>query len=343
MKKHKKKVPIWVKALACFILLTAGIIVGFYLFINMELNKINRPDNSKTIPTVKKYYETDVAWNTSCDPGEGFNYTENAIENITWPSEAGVLKNKDVINILLIGQDRRPGESRKRSDSMMIGTIDKKNNTIKITSLMRDLYVQIPGHGDNRINAAYALGGMELLDKTIEKNFQVHIDGNVEVDFERFERVIDIIGGIDIPVNAVEAAYLEGQGFIGLSEGMVHMDGPLALAYSRIRYVGNSDYERTERQKRLITTAFKNIKDLELPKILALVDETFPLLTTDLTNGQIISFATYAAMMDTDGIETYRIPADGTFRSVRIRNMAVLVPDLNQNRIALRDIIYEDK
>ena len=126
-------------------------------------------------------------------------------EDVIWPEDDnGVIRDKDIINILLIGQDRRPGEGRARSDSMMIATLNRKNGSIKITSLMRDMYVQIPGYSDNRINAAYAFGGMKLLNEVIAKNFLIHIDGNIEVDFEGFIEGIDIIGGVEISINRVK-------------------------------------------------------------------------------------------------------------------------------------------
>ena len=108
----------------------------------------------------------------------------------------------------LDGQDRRPGEGRARSDAMIIASINKTDKTIKLTSLMRDMYVQIPGYSDNRINAAYAFGGMELLDAAIKQNFDIDIDGNIEVDFSGFKNVIDSIGSVDIQVDADEISVM---------------------------------------------------------------------------------------------------------------------------------------
>jgi len=287
-------------------------------------------ESFEIVPPTEEYFEADDMENPS-----------SAKSPVTWPSDSDIFKDKDTINILLIGQDRWPGEkARARSDSMIIGTIDKKNKTVKITSLMRDLYVQIPGYSDNRINAAYAFGGMKLLNATIEKNFKVRIDYNIEVDFNGFQQAFNKLGGIEISINAQEAAYLDGKGFTGLTEGTINMNGSLALAYSRIRYIGNADYERTERQKRVLTTAFNNIKDLGLPKILGLADEIFPLVTTDLSNGKMINFATFVARMGVGDVEKYRIPIEDAYTPRLIRGMQVLVPDLTVNCAALKDIIY---
>lgn len=319
-----------------FLVLLLALFVTLYIYIEQKLSLINRPEPLPTIGPEDEFFETEPPDDNGEDKED---YEELDPDEIKWPSDAELIKNKNVINILLIGQDRRPGEVRARSDSMMIATINKEKKTISLTSLMRDMYVQIPGYSDNRINAAYLFGGMELLNKTIEKNFNVHIDGNIEVDFDGFKEIIDKIGGIDIPLNKEEAKYLSKEGFGDLTEGIVHMDGELALAYARIRKVGKSDYERTERQRRVLTTIYNKVKDLPLSEILKLVDVLFPLVTTDMTNGQIIGLAYTVYTVNVDEIKTYRIPVDGSFQSAMIHNMSVLVPDLNKNREALRKII----
>ena len=250
---NKKKKHNRVKILLIILTVLLVVLSVGYFYLQSKLNLINRTTPTAVILPEKEYFEADE--DTTDDASKD---TEVNPDDVVWPVDEDFMKDKDIIkkdkdiiNILLIGQDRRPGEQRARSDSMMIATINKKNNTVSITSLMRDMYVQIPGYSDNRINAAYAFGGMELLDATIEKNLLVHIDGNIEVDFNGFQQAIDKIGGVDISINAKEADYLNKNGFTGLSEGTVYMDGKLALAYSRIRKVGNNDYERTERQRKV--------------------------------------------------------------------------------------------
>ncbi|MDF2820306.1 MAG: LytR family transcriptional regulator [Clostridiales bacterium] len=337
-----KNLPTWIKILIGICAILAVIVIGTYAYINSKLNLINRPKAFVVIPPEEEYFEIDESTNVSGIENEEAIITNEEVnyKDIIWPADGSLLKDKKIINILLIGQDRRVGQPRARADCMMIATINKRNDTIKITSLLRDMYVQIPGYSDNRINAAYVFGGMDLLDATIDKNFQVHIDGNIEVDFTGFQEVINRIGGIDIKLNAEEAAHLTGMGFKGLSEGMVYMDGSLALAYSRIRCIGNSDYERTERQRHVITAVFDKIKGLGISEILDLINVIFPLVTTDLSNGQIISMATSVALMGVDDVGTYSLPMKGTYTASEVRGMAVLVPDLSANRIALEDIIY---
>lgn len=249
------------------------------------------------------------------------------------------LTDKDIINILLIGQDKRPGEGQSRSDSIIIATVNKKSNSIKLTSLMRDMYVKIPGYSDNKINAAYAYGGMELLTNTVEENFAIKIDGCIEVDFSGFEKIIDEIGGVDIELNEDEAYYLSRTNDISFTEGPNKLNGKTALEYARIRYIGNDDYERTERQRRLLISIFDVVKDSNIKTLLDMSNDIIPLITTNLKNSQILSLVTNVILMNISDIETYRIPADGEFTPATINNMSVLVPNLLENQKLLNEFI----
>ena len=264
---------------------------------------------------------------------------------------AAAEQSDEVRNILLIGQDKREGEDRQRSDAMIVATLNKTEERISLTSFMRDLYVSIPGYEDNRINAAYQFGGMELLDETIETNFGIHIDGNVEIDFEVFQTLVDKVGGIDIELTQEEADYICGrdQSVLypqplrsewDLQEGMNHLNGEQALIHARNRSVGNSDYRRTERQREVIAAAFDKLNEMGIMDILALVREALPMVTTDLSLTQMVGYAMDVLSIGADSVESYRIPADGTYSSAVIRDMQVLVPDLSQNRQYLQEILY---
>lgn len=332
-KGRKKKFPRWAKiVIAVFIILWVIFLVG-YSWVMLNLNKINKAESSQTVGKDQEYFETNE---------DEQSYSEMDPDAVQWASDMDIMKDKDVVNILLIGQDRRPGETRARSDSMIIATINKKTKSIRLTSLMRDLYVQIPGYSDNRINAAYAFGGMELLDETIEKNFAVHIDGNIEVDFDGFTEVINIIDGVDIDLYQAEADHLNGQNSSwNLKAGVNHLNGEQALAYARIRYVGNSDYERTDRQRRVLMEVFNKMKSISISEMLELSDTIFPLLTTDLSNTDLIGYGVSILKMGGSEIETYRIPGDGAYTPASIRGMSVLVPDLEKNRELLHSYIFD--
>ena len=257
----------------------------------------------------------------------------------------------NIKSILLIGQDRREEQSRQRSDSMILATLDKDQGTISLTSFMRDLYVSIPGYSSTRINAAYAYGGMELLDETLEENFGIKIDGNVEVDFEVFKVLVDKVGGIDLELTQAEADYICGrdQSVLypqplrtdwNLQAGVNHLDGEQALIHARNRSIGNSDYRRTERQQEVLKAAFAKVKDLGILDMGGLVKDVLPLVTTDLSLWDMTGYALDVIGMSVDDISSYRIPEDGSYTSQTINGMQVLVPDLAQNREYLQQVLY---
>jgi LCP family protein required for cell wall assembly len=330
-KQKRKGRSAGVKVLSVVLAVLLVLVIAALIYVQSKMNLINRPEPIAALPPEEEFFEAD-------ENGEGHQEIDPG--TIQWPEHQEASRAQDVINILLIGQDRRPGESRARSDSMMIATINCRHMTVQVTSLMRDMYVQIPGYSDNRINAAYAFGGMELLNRTIEKNLLISIDGNIEVDFDGFVQVIDQLGGIQVRLNRQEAEHLRGQGFSDLSEGMTEMDGRLALAYSRIRRVGHADYERTERQRRVVTAVFQKVRGLGFSEIGQMISLMFPLVTTDLTNQELLTLAFHVYRMDADTLGTHRIPADGAFQHARIRGMSVLVPNLEKNRSILRGIVF---
>ena len=272
-------------------------------------------------------------------------YTVKAQENDS------TVDTSNIKSILLIGQDKQGDQTRQRSDSMILATLDKDQGTISLTSFMRDLYVAIPGYSSTRINAAYAYGGMELLDETLEENFGVQIDGNVEVDFEVFKVLVDKVGGIDLELTQAEADYICGrdQSVLypqplrtdwNLQEGVNHLDGEQALIHARNRSIGNSDYRRTERQQDVLKAAFAKIKDLNVLEIGGLIKDVLPLVTTDLSLWDMTGYAMDVMSIGTDEIQSYRIPEDGSYTPQTIDGMQVLVPDLEQNREYLQQILY---
>ena len=137
--------------------------------------------------------------------------TASAVYTVKAQENDATVDTSNIKSILLIGQDKQGDQTRQRSDSMILATLDKDQGTISLTSFMRDLYVAIPGYSSTRINAAYAYGGVELLDETLEENFGVQIDGNVEVDFEVFKVLVDKVGGIDLELTQAEADYICGR------------------------------------------------------------------------------------------------------------------------------------
>ncbi len=252
-------------------------------------------------------------------------------DSIVWDDGGYEGISDGLINFLFIGQDKREGEGRQRSDAMILCSLNPATNELSMISFMRDLYVQIPGYEDNRLNAAYAYGGFDLLKETLMLNFGVQVDGCLEVDFESFTKIVDTIGGIDIELSAKEAEIVGG----GATEGICHLDGAQTLTYARIRKI-DSDFERTKRQRNILSAVFLKLKDMDIMGRLGFVSEVFPLVATDMDNSSLMSLASkLAASLDNLAVETYRIPADGAYKNATVREMAVLIPDIEKNRKAI--------
>jgi anionic cell wall polymer biosynthesis LytR-Cps2A-Psr (LCP) family protein len=135
-------------------------------------------------------------------------------DDVTIPTEPAevIVTGENIINIVLVGQDRREGQGRQRSDSMILCTINKEKKTITMTSFLRDIYVSIPGYYRQRLNVAYLLGGYKTLNATLEHNFGVSADHCVEVDFSGFENIINVLGGVDVELTEAEHKYLNRRG-----------------------------------------------------------------------------------------------------------------------------------
>ena len=221
---------------------------------------------------------------------------------------------KDVVNILLVGQDRKEGESRKRSDTMILVSFNPDAGTITLTSFMRDQYVQIPGYKPNKLNAAYVLGGMKLLSKTLKLNYGVDVDGVVVVDLSGFEKIIDLLGGVEVTLTQAEADYFNSKNY-GVTVGVNRFTGRMALSYVRVRSI-DSDYGRANRQRKLIAGVIESYKNLSLDEMLDLLEEILPYVSTNLSNIDIVGYALELfPMLATAKIQTLRIPVDGTFTS----------------------------
>ena len=249
-------------------------------------------------------------------------------------------KYPEIINIMLVGQDRRPGENYlTRSDAMILCTFNTKSKTITMTSFMRDLYVKIPGIGGNKMNAAYQFGGMKLLRETMLENFGVYVDAFVEVDFSGFEKAVDALGGVTISLTQEEADHLYEQYGWSMQAGMQHLTGVQALAYSRIRYVGNADFGRTERQRNVINAIINECKTMSLTEANKLLNEILPLVSTDMSKEDIFDYALTLFPLLKGNIHSQRIPIDASFTLEWVGALDVVLPDYDINRQYLLDTL----
>lgn len=250
-------------------------------------------------------------------------------------------KGSGIVNILLIGQDRREGEGRARSDSMILCTFNKADGTLTMTSFLRDLWVEIPGYGNNRINAAYSAGGMPLLNRTLDENFGIYVDGNIEVDFSQFSGIIDLLGGVEIELRQDEANLINRECGGGLSAGIQVLDGREALTYARIRKLdADSDFSRTNRQRKVLSALIQKFRDSSLSTMLSLLNEVLPMITTDMTQAQIVGLAMEVfPELSQLRVVSQRIPADGAYTFGTISGMSVIQADMDAARKLLEETL----
>ena len=284
------------------------------------------------------------------DPEEEVDFQDD-VDSFLTEKRAQV---SEMRHLLLIGLDARPGEQTGRSDTMIIVTLDPDENTIKLTSIMRDLYVEIPGHKNNRINAAYVFGGPELLMETIEVNFGIHIDSYIAVDFSMLGALIDSIGGLTFNVEneyymrRINAVIKEDNKVLGIDvndqlltePGEQLLTGKQAQAYARYRYgTSDGDFGRTARQREVITKIFDKLGDMTVIELMSLVVDNYKNIYTNISVSDLASFAPVLVSMRDAQIEELRLPVDGCYTSKTISGMSVLVPDREANMQALMDFL----
>ena len=336
-----KRTALIVLCVVLALILAAIIFVTAY--VESWLNRINRDVNNETLSSSElEAILGGEATGTGPTVNEAdINFGEELRETIG---------GEEIINIMLIGQDRRPGQGRQRSDAMILCTINPNTKTLTMTSFLRDVYVQIPGYRNNKMNACYALGGMELLDACLEQNFGIHVDANVEIDFSGFMKLIDMMGGVELELTQEEANYLNARGnwditgYEGwtLTAGINQMNGSQALAYSRIRDIG-MDFERTERQRKVITALIGKFKQMSLTEMLKVMEEALSLITTDMSNKEITGYVMdMFPLLNGLTMNTQRVPKDGTFRFGDINGVGdAIIIDFDANRKMLVETLTE--
>ena len=234
----------------------------------------------------------------------------------------------EIRNILLIGRDGTSAPAR--SDTVILCSFDPGARRLTLTSILRDLWVPIPGHGEDRINAAYALGGSALLAQTLEEAFGIPIHGTAETDFESFARITDLLGGVDLELREDEAEEISRVTGTDLAGGLRHLNGPQALAFARIRKLDpDGDFSRTRRQRRLLEAMYTALQDLSPGQRLTLARKLYPLISTDLTLSDLLSMApALLPIMDNGELLTQHVPQE--YRDRRILGKAVLEADREQ-------------
>lgn len=242
-------------------------------------------------------------------------------------------------NILLIGSDARENEN-SRADTIMIVHYHPDNKTFKLLSIMRDSYVEIPGHGTNKINSAFAFGGPELLRQTIKENFDLELQYYTIVDFQGFVHVIDeaFPNGVEIDVEKRMDEYIN----VALDPGVQRLDGESLLGYVRFRHDAIGDFGRVQRQQKVVKELAEQFSSVgTIPKLPKLIGVVTPFVNTNLSTTNMISIGTdYMTKKET--IKTMRIPIDGAYEDDRISGIgAVLSLDFEKNNQEIYDFLKE--
>lgn len=253
-----------------------------------------------------------------------------------------------VDNIILTGTDARSKETAARTDSIMMATIDRTNKAVKLTSFMRDMFVPIPGYiKDYKINSAYFLGGPDLLMQTLNQNFNANSKYYVTIDFSAFKALVDKFKGIDINVKSYEIKemnkYIKEENWNNpdfvKTAGLQHLSGQQVLSYCRIRKVGNNDYERTERQRRVLSLLLQKARKQNIFELPSLLSTILPYIKTNIPSSKLLAFGISAYKFGGTSTSTLRLPAEGMYTSQVISGQDVLVPDLKQNTNLLDQFI----
>lgn len=258
---------------------------------------------------------------------------------------------EDVITIALFGSDYSEYYDVSSADSTMILAIDTKNNKIKLCSLMRDIYLDLPDGGKSNLNYTILDGGISSILKAINYNFNLSVDKFVQVDLRRLPKIIDALGGVEIEITNEELQYING--YIDnidkengtktehiYTSGKQLLNGTQASAYCRIRYTAGRDFKRTERQRDVLNALFIKFKDINISEIPSMISEILPLVTTNLTNSEIISISTKALGMGLNNIEQGRFPSDGNIINTEITDMYHMNIDIEATTEELHEFLY---
>lgn len=288
-----------------------------------------------------------------------YKYRELNAENLGLSSGEQLIDDQNdhsITNIALFGVDEREGETAFRSDAIMVLTVDKQNNKIKLSTVMRDSYVPIEDHGKDKIAHAYFYGGPELAVKTLNQNFDLNIREYATVNFNQMAQIVDAVGGVDIDLSeeerkAANQSIWEQSEVANLSPdyikspGMQTLNGTQAVAYARIRYVGNADFERTDRQREVLKQIFEKVKRMNPLDYPGFAKKLLPCVETSLSIGEIMDLG--GIMLRDVTFEEMRFPDSqdliGEKGTIRVNGTDYLNVDIEQTKEHMHQFIFDDE
>lgn len=335
------------------LLAVLGLLIGFFAYVLILLGQPLRADIaivSSFEPMFLDSIQLTEDDSTIIPWGEGGRTRVYVHER--FPIKSVARKNPDIENVLVFGVDARDSANVVcRADSLIVVTIDRRHDCIKLTSILRDTQVDIAGRSEpDRINAAYAYGGVGLLINTINETFDLDIQRFAMFDFWSASSLIDSLGGVDVTVDAKEVPYLnqclaEMNGLTGQSEAMVsghgrqHLSGLQAIAWARIRQL-DSDYSRTSRQRMVITALINRYSSASLSSLIALTNSGLSAFETNMNQADMLRLAFESLPVSAEVLE-YRVPEDGMYKISPDPWMMIL--DLDKQVPALQAFIYGDE
>ena len=340
MKKRIGKIILIV--LASLLVLLLLLALGAYIYANVLLDKIDRSEitgNMDLLP--EEIYE-----GPTVDAPDSVEQMEEAQKQFEEVQKIDLQEQSGIVNILLIGSDRRGTYENGRSDSMMIVSLNYNTDKIHITSLNRAMYVCIPRNDGNRwnmLNAAYSWGGPNLLVDTVELNFRIKIDHYVVVDFTAFEKAVDKVGGVELTLTGGEAAHVQSNSGVPTAPGKQLLNGAQVRGYCQIRALDN-DFFRTNRQRTVIKELIKKASKSDMNTLIAVANEILPMVNTNMTNSQIISYIVRSMHMLGNTTEGHMLPIENesgkTYTGmIYVNGQEMYKVDFETNIKALHDYI----
>ena len=326
-KKKKKKSLVFKISITCIvilsILLSVGLVWGNTILSKMKRAKIDESDLGIKEEVTEKIQTSEI---------------------------------KDIVNIAILGVDEASGDVG-RSDATMIATFDPVHKKLKITSIMRDTYIDIPNNGKDKLNHAYAFGGAQLSIKTLNQDLGLNIKDYIKINFQELEGLVDAINGIDIELSDEEIVELDDY-IVLVSEalniptekliknettGKVHLNGFQTLGYCRIRSTAGGDFDRTERHRKIMTEMFNKISDSNTAQLASMVTKLLPYVETSLTNKEIIDLGANVLNLGTKNIEQERFPRDDYSKNSMIDGIFYLCYDEEYTEQQVHEYIFNDR
>lgn len=360
---HRKQGPSWKKIMGISLCIILAIVVAggvlIYTIGHELISSTNFVEDAAVKTAQEEELPEEAKETVSAEEKKGRVLDESELNEIHQQmnqlSDVDTVEDEDVYNLLLVGVDRRDKTWNGNSDSMMLVSINHTAKRVSVVSLMRDTYVDIPGYGYNKLNAAYALGGGPLLTETITDTYKVDVSRYAAVDFENMIQIIDALGGIDLEMTDAEVEVangymldmcntlgLNGYDYVLPGGGVYHCNGVQAVAYARNRFVGNSDYARTERQRYVISQIIEEVKRMDVAQLTQFVKDVLPLVTHNVEESEIWDLVTKAPEILQYKFVQDRIPYDNMYDVIYVDSQDMLVPQWETTIEKLHNTIYGD-